>query len=210
MELIELLRKKAEACDNKTKESRARKGAYVDCIVLLEEEFDKGIVLDADWIQQEPEPHEIETLPDGGRYISIEKLRILLDRMNAYVTNYKSAVITTSKEWYAYGSLELTVTIDGKQRTVTGASNLNMNDAIGGYWNGTLKSDCVKNAAQELGRRLGRGLNVSEGVVSGEKQKVEIKKRQPDEKIMQQFLKAVEEKDLKTIATLNSIYQIES
>ena len=34
-ELIEKLQEKAKACSYKTKEDRARKGAYVDCLIEL-------------------------------------------------------------------------------------------------------------------------------------------------------------------------------
>ena len=34
-ELIKKLQEKAKACGDKTKEDRARKGAYIDCIVEL-------------------------------------------------------------------------------------------------------------------------------------------------------------------------------
>ena len=35
--VIEQIRLKADACGDSTKEQRARKGAYVDCLVLLKE-----------------------------------------------------------------------------------------------------------------------------------------------------------------------------
>ncbi len=37
--LLEELRKKADGWDNSTKETRARKGAYVDCIVMCEKYY---------------------------------------------------------------------------------------------------------------------------------------------------------------------------
>ena len=38
-ELLKEIREKAKACGNKTKEDRARKGAYVDCILAIEKQF---------------------------------------------------------------------------------------------------------------------------------------------------------------------------
>ncbi len=35
--LIEQIRLKADACGDATKEQRARKGAYVDCLVMMKE-----------------------------------------------------------------------------------------------------------------------------------------------------------------------------
>jgi len=39
--LIEQIRLKADACGNATKEQRARKGAYVDCLVMMKEALHK-------------------------------------------------------------------------------------------------------------------------------------------------------------------------
>lgn len=36
-ELIEQIKFKADNCSNSTKESRARKGAYVDCIMMIKQ-----------------------------------------------------------------------------------------------------------------------------------------------------------------------------
>lgn len=39
--LIEQIRLKADACGDATKEQRARKGAYVDCLVMMKEALHK-------------------------------------------------------------------------------------------------------------------------------------------------------------------------
>ena len=38
-ELLKEIREKAKACGNKTKEDRARKGAYVDCILAIKKQL---------------------------------------------------------------------------------------------------------------------------------------------------------------------------
>jgi hypothetical protein len=43
--LIEQIRLKADACGDATKEQRARKGAYVDCIVMIKEALHKPDVI---------------------------------------------------------------------------------------------------------------------------------------------------------------------
>ena len=42
--VIEQIRLKADACGDSTKEQKARKGAYVDCLVLLKEALRKHAV----------------------------------------------------------------------------------------------------------------------------------------------------------------------
>ena len=44
-ELLKTLREKAKSCGDKTKESMARKGAYVDCIILIEKQLHKNAVV---------------------------------------------------------------------------------------------------------------------------------------------------------------------
>jgi len=55
--LIEQIKLKADSWDNSTKETRARKGAYVDCLMMVKEasknivqkEASKNIVQNEDW-----------------------------------------------------------------------------------------------------------------------------------------------------------------
>lgn len=164
---------------------------------------------DKSWLNQAPEPSEIENNQYGGYFIPIEKLRPLLDRLNASTRNFTVSMYKDGNIVCAYGSLELTVTIDGEQRTVVGAYNLPILDAPNGYWNGTLKSDCIKNAALELGARFGRDLNkgiIQEPVVR-ESRTVKL---MPDTKIMQKYQDALNRGDEAAIAMIKNIYQIES
>lgn len=167
----------------------------------------KKSISDDEWLAQQPNEDEVLPSPFGGRHIPIGKLRPLLDVLNGQTKNYQTGVYLNGI--IAYGSLELTVTIDGVDRTVTGSSNLVMSEAINNRWNATLKTECVKNAAAELGTRLGRGLN--DGIISEDIQVVKPKlKAKPDAKIMQQYLKAVEIGDTETITTLTDIYEIKN
>jgi hypothetical protein len=162
---------------------------------------------DIEWLAEQPLDSEIEASPFGGKHLPIGKLRPLLDVLNGQTKNYKTGIYSNGT--MAYGSLELTVTIDGVDRTVTGSSNLVMSEAINNRWNATLKTECVKNAAAELGTRFGRGLN--DGLISEDIQVPKPKlKPKPDAKIMQQYLKAVEIGDTETITTLTDIYEIKN
>ncbi len=167
------------------------------------------------WLNSEPDESEIEDSPYGGKHIPIDKIRVLLDRLNGCVTKYQLSYYKNGRgDLSAAASLELTVTIDGKERTVTGAYNLTLHEAPNGFWNGTLKSECVKNAASELGKRLGRDLNKDmpkqEPINYQEIAKKINGKPKPDSKVMQQFLKAVEKGDKAAQITLANIYDIKT
>lgn len=171
-------------------------------------------IFDKDWLQTEPPKEEIESI-NGGYYIPIEKLYPLLDRLNWSTRNYKVQIYKDSyTNVSAHGSLELTVVIDGVERTVTGSYNLDISSAPNGYWNGTLKSDCIKNAASQIGKRLGRELNKevpvatttpSEKAIAKVEQMIKIK---PDQKVLKKFIQAVEKGDEATITAINNTYQM--
>jgi hypothetical protein len=171
-------------------------------------------VTDKQWLNQEPPQSEIELSPFGGYHIPIDKLRSLLDRVNGTTRNYKSNLF---KDGYAtqtaFGSIELTVWIDGNERTVTGAYNLPVQDAINGFWNGSLKSECIKNAAIELGARFGRNINKDAPKTDTSPvpaKTVEKLKAKPDEMVMRQYLSAVERNDEASIILLQNIYEIKT
>ena len=171
----------------------------------------KIISTDSEWLNSEPLTSEVELSPYGGRHIPIDKLRPILDKLNWSTTNYKPTLYTDGyANKSACGSIELTVTVDGVQRTVTGAYNLLLSEAPNGFWNGTLKSECIKNAAKDLGKRFGRDLNddlPKEQLVKEVAVKNTLKAK-PDSKIMKQFLSAVEKGDEAAITTLTNIYEI--
>ena len=48
-ELIEQIKLKADSWDNSTKETRARKGAYVDCLMMVKEANKNFRVADVIW-----------------------------------------------------------------------------------------------------------------------------------------------------------------
>jgi hypothetical protein len=145
---------------------------------------------DKQWLETTPLESEVEKNAIGRLHIPIEKLRPLLDRLNVQTKNYQWHVYRDERgDFCAGGSMELTATIDGRDRTVVGAYNLTLAYAINGFWNGTLKSECVKNAAAELGARLGRGLNKDlpeENIIPAIQVNGRLKPK-PDEKILQQY-----------------------
>ena len=73
----------------------------------------------------------------------------------------------------------------------------------------TVKSECIKNAASDIGNYFGRGLN-DNLPLSGAAKNEEKPKVKPDSKIMKQFLQAVEKGDTATITMLSNIYDIKN
>jgi hypothetical protein len=129
--------------------------------------------------------------------------------LNIHTKNYQWYVYRDERgDFCAGGSIELTAIIDGKERTMVGAYNLIIANAINGFWNGTLKSECVKNAAAELGTRLGRGLNKDmpeENVIPVAATNGRLKPK-PDEKIIAQYRAAQIMDDTDVMETLTNIF----
>jgi hypothetical protein len=169
---------------------------------------------DRTWLELSPIESEVEKNAIGRLHIPIEKLRPLLDRLMGSTKNFYAQLY---KDNYgslcAFGVIELSVWIDGRERHVVGAYNLNIAESINGFWNGTLKSECTKNAAAELGARLGRGLNKENDIpienATVITQVKKIMKARPDSRVMQQYLAAIERGDQEAITTLKNIYEIE-
>ena len=75
------------------------------------------------------------------------------------------------------------------------------------HWNATAKSECIKNAASDFGRKFGRGLNAAGIPVIQTQEKTE-KKIKPDSKIMKHFKEAVDSGDEATVIMLSNLYEI--
>lgn len=150
--------------------------------------------------------------PRGGFHIPIEQLENELDEFQWSTRNYQWNLY---KDGYANlcvgASLELVLTIDGKERTFIGCCNFTFASiAPIPDWNATAKSMCIKNAASEAGKRLGRGLNSEILPADENSTKPPPPKSKPDSKIMQQFMKAVEDKDEATMTLLSNVYEIKT
>lgn len=163
-------------------------------------------------------PIETAENSQGGRFIPIEILENCLDNFRSATKNYTSNLY---KDGYAnlcvYASIELELNIiadDGTEykRTFVGACNFPLQSiAPIPDWNATAKSMCIKNAASDAGKYLGRGLNAdvipdrSERVI----QRQSVKKK-PDSKILQQFADAIKKGDKATETMLSNIYDIKT
>jgi len=153
----------------------------------------------------------------GALHIPIVELESKLDMFNWGTRNYQWNLY---KDGYASlgvaASIELVlnfITDNGEtiERTFVGSCNFLLQSiAPIQDWNATAKSLCIKNAASDAGKLLGRGINneiLPNRDIPSNNGKVEVKKK-PDSKIMQQFLKAIEAGDEATITMLSNIYDI--
>ena len=153
----------------------------------------------------------------GALHIPIERLEESLDMFEWGTQNYHWQVF---KDGYASlhvaASIEIILNYRNSEgekikRTFVGACNFPIKSIEPiPDWNATAKSMCIKNAASDAGKWLGRGINSEVLPDRTPQEKREAKLAKPDSKIMAQFLKAVEEKDEATITMLSNIYDIKT
>lgn len=161
-------------------------------------------------------------IPDGIKdsidnvayFIPIGQLENLLDNLEWNTKNFQYQIF---KDGYANlcvaASLELQISYIGftnqvVTRTFVGACNFSLNSIEPNtHFLATAKSECIKNAASDIGRHFGRGLN--DGIVPNNKptEKKAVKAK-PDSKIMKQFMEAIEKGDTSTQTMLSNIYDI--
>lgn len=155
----------------------------------------------------------------GANHIPIESLEESLDVFNWGTQSYQWNIF---KDGYAAlhvaASIELVLNYETQEgekikRTFVGACNfalLSLGPILD--WNATAKSLCIKNAASDAGKWLGRGIN-SETLPDRkpvvEKSRIANRKK-PDSKIMQQFADAIAKGDQATITLLTNIYDIKT
>lgn len=157
----------------------------------------------------------IQANSDGGKFIPINDLEDLLDPLEWSTRNFNHQIF---KNGYAdlvvAASLELVITIREtsgveRQRSFVGACSFSLNSiAPNDHFLATAKSECVKNAASDIGRYFGRHLNDDLAPTRNEAPPPARPKTKPDSKIMRQFMEAVEKGDQATITMLTNIYDI--
>ncbi len=117
------------------------------------------------WFTQDPE--KVSPTIRGGLTIEIDDLEGLLDDctdFNWSTKNFHPLVYFEHGVNHCHGTIELVlnywVSDNYITRTFVGAANFKISDILPNPdWCATLKSYCVKNAASDAGRKLGRGLN---------------------------------------------------
>jgi len=118
-----------------------------------------------DWLKQEPDEGKVSPAPGGGLHIEIQKLEDDLDTVDWSTQNFKWQVF---KNGYAdnviAASIELVLEYMEddrlKRRIFVGGCNFSINAIFPNvHYVATAKSMCIKNAASDAGRKLGRWLN---------------------------------------------------
>ncbi len=169
----------------------------------------------AEYLQQSPAPSDIME-KDGGFHIPILSLENALDvfewseqnfRWEMYKDRFANLGVAASVELvlkYKEGTRWVT-------RTFVGACNFLLQNLhpIPDFL-ATAKSLCIKNAASDAGRKLGRGLNeeVMPAKTVEAMQEKKGGKMKPDEKILAQFKAAQEKGDTTHMGILSNIYEL--
>lgn len=124
-----------------------------------------------EWLRDEPTT--IATLPEGGNFIPIEALENELDTFDVWGTQnfhytfyrdgYAKMCIAASIEVFVeYNSEESDFGPTTVRRTFVGACNFDISAIYPNtHFLATAKSECMKNACSDMGRKLGRGINPS-------------------------------------------------
>jgi len=112
------------------------------------------------------EPDIIEFLDNGAAFIPILSLEEMLDELDSWSTQNFS--YTLYKDSYGKHSVAASIELvieykkDGQpvKRTLVGAANFDVKSMYPNtHFLATIKSECIKNAASDIGIRFGRGIN---------------------------------------------------
>jgi hypothetical protein len=171
---------------------------------------------DREYVAMAPAEDDIAVLKDGGRYLPIDVVERDLDRWPWRTENFAYQLFVDQYGKKCVGaSLDLVIPWkddSGKitERRLVGCCNFVISSyAPNGHFVATAKSECVKNAASDLGKRFGRGLNEEIAAVTGEAPAaVEKPKKKPDKTILETIRKFKEAGDESAIAIYANIYDL--
>lgn len=166
-------------------------------------------------VNNAPAKELLATLDNGeSHYIPINTLEGMLDILYWNTSKFQYQIF---KDGYANlcvaASLELDITHENHKgeiikRTFVGACNFSLlSIEPNTHFLATAKSECIKNAASDINKYYGRGLNEAPPPSTKKIEKKAVKSK-PDSKIMKQFMEAVEKKDEATQTMLSNIYDI--
>ena len=191
----------------------------------------KTSLSDREYVNQSPAQEDIAYLKDKegnitAEYLPIEVVERDLDRWAWSTQNFNWKEFRDKRgDLWIGASLELVIPwIDNShglkiERRLVGCCNFSIGSyAPNSHFVATAKSECVKNAASDLGRRFGRGLNAmvitsqvqSFSEVPLEAIKNSNPKRKPDKDMQERIRKATEEGDTSALAVYANIYEIKT
>lgn len=166
------------------------------------------------------DPTDVTDNGYGGMHIPIDNLEDKLDDFRYETHDFKWQIYMDKEgNQCVAASIELTLNIETEfaivghiKRNFVGSCNFKFVDLLPiEDWLSTAKSMCVKNAASDAGRYLGRGLNTDAlPTRSNGKGKREAVKRKPDAFIMNKYANAIILKDEKAIQDLLDNYDIKT
>lgn len=174
----------------------------------------KSTFSDRQFVEQAPVEDDIAT-KEEARYLPIDVVERDLDRWAWGTQNFTWQFYRDKRnETWISASLELLIPWKddkgiGTERKLVGTCNFLITSyAPNSHFVATAKSECVKNAASDLGKKFGRSLN--EGMVPLGKEAVVIEqlKRKPDKDILEALRKFRENGDDASIALYAKIYEI--
>lgn len=172
---------------------------------------------DREYVALAPAENDIAMLKEAGRYLPIDVVEWDLDRW-AWRTENFSYQQYRSKHGHDCISASLELVIPWKddngktaERRLIGCCNFVISSYVpNGHFVATAKSECVKNAASDLGKKFGRGLNEEtalavEAPTASEKPKTKMK---PDASLLAQYKAAKEKGDATAMAIFENVYEI--
>lgn len=171
---------------------------------------------DRQYVEQDPKEDDI-AVKEEARYLPIDVVERDLDRWAWGTQNFAWTIYTdTSRRAGIAASLELVIPWkDDKgiiiERKLVGSCNFSISSyAPNSHFVATAKSECVKNAASDLGKRFGRGLNEGLQEQQADPALVETPKGKikPEKFVLAAIKKAQEEGDQATLANYLKIYEI--
>lgn len=115
-------------------------------------------------LREEVPEIDISTLREGAKYIKAERIEDLFDELFDSWSTQNFNYFLYKGEGYGNivvsASIEVVVEYNGIKRTFVGACNFAQKAIYPNtHFLATAKSECMKNAASDMGKRLGRGLN---------------------------------------------------
>lgn len=185
-----------------------------------------------EWLNSAPDVSEIRER-DGARYIPYH---IIVEKLNKFynvglpewgTANFQHFMYNAGGKFIVSGSVDVILPIytENNQphiRTLSGAATIVLSRASNPHIAATVKSLAIMNAVKPLGKQFGWGINGFETEVEPdyfpedqlpiiqEKSFSNTKKMKPDNAIMKQYLKAVEDKDQIKIDQLTMMYDIKT
>lgn len=175
----------------------------------------KTTLSDRQYVEQVPAEDDI-AVKEEARYLPIDVVERDLDRWAWGTQNFTWQFYRDKRnDTWISASLELLIPWKDEKGVITerklvGSCNFIIT-AYAPNWHfvATAKSECVKNAASDLGKKFGRGLNEGLLPVNNNPAPVEPAKgkMKPDAAILAQLKKAIEENDETHKGILLSIYE---